>query len=209
MKTKIWPAGLLTVALSATLMPAAFAQSNFQQDSYVQPNPTIRSNAPCPLSGQVAQTSACPAKCAKCAGWNTKQKTLVLQRGYGQFSVKQRIGIGPWDRLVMTLINPTDLPLKFETTQRTGVEKSWVVPAHSERCVSMHYTKLFSDEVKFLVTEEPSHALARVGEAQCTAWQQCNRREAVVPPAPIVQPPPQTTFIVPVPPKRSTIRGFW
>lgn len=223
---KLWSASLLTAALGFISVPAAMAQScpppcpppcpvtcpkpcpekpccPIQQ---VQPCPTktcpvreapktsinnINTGAPCPLTGAVSQTTG-PAV----SGWGVRQKTLVLEPGQGQFSI-DNLGVG--NQLVMTLINPTDTPLVFETTQRLGQEKSWTIPAHSQRCVSMRYTHPFSDEVKFLVSQEPGYAMAHGG---C-----CPPERAAE--APSVQ--PTTTFVVPVapPPSRSTIRGFW
>jgi hypothetical protein len=145
-----------------------------------------------PLSGQVSQGTV--------SGWGVRQKTIVMEPGQGQVSIDN---LGLWNKLYLTLINPTDEPLVFETTQRIGKEKSWTVAPHSQRCVSMRYTHPFSDEVKFRISQEPGYAMAHGG---C-----CPQRTAeAVQPAP-VQPAPTTTFVVPVapPPSRSTIRGFW
>lgn len=156
----------------------------------------ISSNAACPLSGTVSQGQTTSS------GWGVREKTLVLAPGQGQFSIDN---LGLFNRLDLTLINPTDEPLKFETTQRLGEEKSWVIPAHSEQVVSMRYTHPFSDEVKFLVSQEPGYAMAHGG--CCPKYQAA---EVIPAPMPVIQPQPQTTFVVPVAPKtRSTIRGFW
>ncbi|HEY9745353.1 MAG TPA: hypothetical protein V6C99_03960 [Oculatellaceae cyanobacterium] len=231
MNTKLWRAGLLSVALGIAGVPAALAQTC--PTPCPQPCPVscpapcpekpccpiqraaspcvpirtcpvreaprttinnINSNTSCCLSGGVSQSNI--------SGWNVRHKTLTLHPGQGQFSIDN---LGPWNTLVLNLINPTDEPLVFETTQRLGKEQSWVIPAHSERTVSYTYTNFFSDEVKFLVYQEPGYAMAHGG---CCPTQRTAEAAPVIQPQ---QPAPQTTFVVPVePPKsRSTIRGFW
>lgn len=227
---KLWYASLFTVALGVASVPAAIAQSCPSPCpapcpvvcpkpcpekpccpiQVVAPPPcpvktcpvrekpcttinNINSNTSCcPLSGQVSQAQTTSS------GWNVRQKTLVLEPGQGQFSIDN---LGPWNKLELTLINPTDTPLVFETTQRLGKEQSFTVPAHSQRVVSYRYTNPFSDEVKFLVSQEPGYAMAHGG---C-----CPPERAAE--VPIIQ-APTTTFVVPVAPApktRSTIRGFW
>lgn len=84
-------------------------------------------------------------------------KDLTLEPGAGQFGY-DHLALG--DRLVLTLINPTNNPLRFETSQRLGAEQAIVVPAHSQQTISYIYTNPVSDEVKFLVYQEPSSAVA-------------------------------------------------
>jgi hypothetical protein len=215
---KLWYASLFTVALGLASVPAAIAQTcpspcpapcpvacpkpcpekpccPIQPACPPPPCPVrtcpvretpkttinnINSNTSCPLSGQVSSNNT--------SGWNVRQKTLVLEPGQGQFSIDN---LGAWNRVVLTLINPTDTPLVFETTQRVGKEQSWTIPAHSQQVVSYRYNNPFSDEVKFLVSQEPGYAMAHGG---C-----CPPERAAE--VPVIQPAPVTTFVVPVAPQ--------
>lgn len=78
------------------------------------------------------------------------QKQLILGPGAGEFVIED-LGVG--DTMVLTLINPTNQPLVFETNQNLGNNNSWTVPANSRITVDYTYTKLFDDDVEFTVHE--------------------------------------------------------
>lgn len=142
---KIFSAGLLTVAATVGMTAGAMAQTAVETHTTVQTN-----SAQTGLSGQV-QASTWPA--------DAEVKTITLEPGHGQFSIDS-LALG--DTVVINLVNPTANPLRFETVQRIGQEYSWIVAPHSQQSVSFVYTHPFSDEVKFLVYQEPSNAIAQI-----------------------------------------------
>ncbi len=77
--------------------------------------------------------------------------TLTMTRqGAGEFVVDD-LDVG--DTLILTLVNPTNKPLQFETTENVFNQKSFVVPANSQRVVTFNYTKPFSDDVTYVIRE--------------------------------------------------------
>lgn len=98
--------------------------------------------------------------------WNEVEAAeITLEPGRGQISMDD-LGIG--DNVVLTLVNPTDLPLRFETTQRLGSEKVWIVPAKSTKVVNYVHTNPVNDEVKYFVTVDPSAAVAAMNQPDPT-----------------------------------------
>ncbi len=159
-----------------------------------------------PLAGQVQSTGiAAETQKEGWAPWGERYKTLTLTPGPGQFSIDR---LGPMNKVALTLVNPTDVPLRFETTQRLGKEQSVVVPPHGQQQLTYSYNNPVSDEVKFLVYEEPSNAMCRNAE-HC--------RAASIPVQtvqPIVTlPAPPTAIEVPIIPEApqpsSAVRGYW
>lgn len=68
----------------------------------------------------------------------------------GEFVIED-LGVG--DEVILTLVNPTNQPLTFSTTEQLGEEASWTVPANSQRTVSFTYNRPFDDDVEFLVMD--------------------------------------------------------
>lgn len=98
--------------------------------------------------------------------WNeVHTHEVTLEPGRGRFSIDD-LGIG--DNMVITLVNPSDLPMRFETVQRLGQEKRWVVPPKSTMNVNYIHTNPVNDEVKFFVTAEPSAAAAAMNQPDPT-----------------------------------------
>lgn len=77
-------------------------------------------------------------------------RTITLGPGAGNFAIGD-LGVG--DSVVLTLVNPTNRPLVFETTENIGNNKSWTVPANGRVTVDYTYTKPFDDDVEFVVKE--------------------------------------------------------
>ncbi len=81
------------------------------------------------------------------------QKTITLGPGAGVFTMED-LGIG--DTVTLTLVNPTNQPLVFETTENIGNNKSWTVAPNSQVVVDYTYTKPFDDDVEFVVKQAGS-----------------------------------------------------
>ncbi len=98
--------------------------------------------------------------------WNEARPTsITLEPGRGQISM-DHLSVG--DNVVLTLVNPTDLPMRFETTQRLGSEKVWMVPAKSSKVVTYVHTNPVNDEVKYFVTVDPASAVAAMNQPDPT-----------------------------------------
>ena len=147
---------------------------------------------------------------------DVETKTLVMEPGRGQFTL-DKVGMG--DTVQLTLVNTSNLPMRFETTQRLGREHEWVVPAHSSKIVSYRFNNPLNDEVKFMVSADPTAALALQAQ-QMTAPVATNytttttrTSETFVQPAPVVAPAPFEPAPVAtertVTESRATVRGFW
>jgi hypothetical protein len=78
----------------------------------------------------------------------TFQQSILLNQGAGKFNIGD-LGIG--DDVVLNLVNPTNQPLTFRTTENLGNEQCWTVPPNSSRVVSFAYTRPFDDDVEFVV----------------------------------------------------------
>lgn len=76
------------------------------------------------------------------------ERTLILGPGAGQFAIED-LGVG--DSMVLNLVNPTNQPLVFETTENLGNQKTWTVPANSSIVVDFTYTRPFDDDIEFVV----------------------------------------------------------
>jgi hypothetical protein len=114
-----------------------------------------------------------------------------------------RLGLG--GKVNLTLVNPTDVPMRFDTVRRTGKEFSWVIPPHCQREVSYRNWNPFTDEVRFMVYQDPADATAANDLAPVVVVPTIRQQEAVVTAPPImtqVVPPAQPT-------RRSAVRGFW
>lgn len=61
-------------------------------------------------------------------------------------------GLDTGDEVILTLINPTNQPLRFETTERLGGEASWIIPANSQRVISFTYDQPFQNDVEYIVS---------------------------------------------------------
>lgn len=159
MKTTHWTLGLLAATLSLGLFTASHAQvSSYQQTTSTSLYPSVTTTtssgvavdqSSANLSGQVSSTGI--------FGQADEEKILTLTPGRGVFSIDS-LAVG--DRITMTLVNPTGVPLRFDTVQRLGQDYSWLVPANSQQTVSFIYTQPFSDEVKFQVYQDPMNAVA-------------------------------------------------
>lgn len=77
------------------------------------------------------------------------QRTILMGPGAGQFAIGD-LGVG--DTVVLTLVNPTNQPLTFETTQNIANQKNWTVAPNSQQTVEFTYTKPFDDDVEFAIT---------------------------------------------------------
>lgn len=77
-------------------------------------------------------------------------RTITLGPGAGQFTIED-LGVG--DTMVLTLVNPTNQPLMFSTTQQIGGQQEWVIPPNSQQTVEFNYTVPFDDDVEFVVQE--------------------------------------------------------
>jgi hypothetical protein len=159
MKTRLMLAGTLAVSLAAVTACGAFAQTVYpmgqsytthQTTTTTQAYPTnsVQTVSPGNLSGNVENEVTSEG------GWlwlGSVEKTVNMTEPIaGQFT-HDDLAVGR--RLILTLVNPTDNPMQFETSQRIGQEYSWVVQPQSQKRVSFIYTKPFSDEVKFLVSD--------------------------------------------------------
>ena len=119
----------------------------------------------------------------------TFERTIIMGPGAGNFQIGN---LGMNDTLVLTLVNPTDVPLTFQTTQQLGPEKSWTIAPRSQSTISYNYEQAFSNDVSFLVTQ-PSGAVVAQG---------------------VLIPAGQGVYqVVPVsetaPPSRVYVRGYW
>lgn len=160
----------------------------------------------CPpsLSGQITQVA--PAESVDSGLFrDTINKSITLEPGEGQFTSDS---LNYVDTVMLTLVNPTNVPMRFETTQRWGKELKTVVPANSQQVVSFPFRRPFSDEVKYTVFEEPQSSLNRIsynltqGTAQATEptiTEVQTVTETTVPTMPEVQPTQG----------RSAVRGYW
>jgi len=147
-------------------------------------------------------------------------KYMTMTPGSGQFSADHlRFG----RQVVITLYNPNNYPMRFDTTQRLGKDYSWVIPANSQRTVSFRYWNPVSDEVKFLTYQDPSSLVVTQGSVK----QPESSTALIGPPAPSVsagapvypQVPSYTPSITPAPEQvgpqpsgsqgRSAVRGYW
>ncbi len=121
------------------------------------------------------------------------QRTVILSPGAGNVTIED-LGVG--DTLALTLVNPTNQPLMFETTQPLGAvgqETSWTVPPNSSITVDLTYTRPFDDDVEFVVrgTQPGAPVIAR--GVMIPAGQGVQERPAAF--QPVAQP--------------TMIRGFW
>lgn len=150
---------------------------------------------------------------AQPAFWgDVETKTLVMEPGRGQFSL-DNVGMG--DVVQLTLVNTSNLPMRFETTQRLGREHEWIVPARSTKIVSYRFNNPVNDEVKFMVSADPTAALAlqaqQMAPVASSVTTTTQTSETFVQPAPVVtpyQPAPVATGRT-VTESRATVRGFW
>lgn len=120
-------------------------------------------------------------------------RTLILGPGAGEFTVGD-LGIG--DTMVLTLVNPTNQPLTFETTQNLGNEKSWTVQPNSSRIVEFTYARPFDDDVEFVVRGPAGPPIAT---GTMIRLQPAERPAAF-------QPAQPTGVAAPMAP---AVRGFW
>ncbi len=134
-------------------------------------------------------------------------RTITLEPGRFVFS-NDNLGIN--DRVVLTLVNPTDQPLRFETVKRLGAEQAITVPPRSTRVISFLYNRPVSDEVEYIVMVDPSAATVAL-EAPPVDAIPTPTAEAVPPhtttTVTVITPEPQV-IEVPVE-RRSAVRGYW
>lgn len=172
----------------------------------------VKADAADALSGQVSQEATPQDKSYPGA----ITKSLTMTPGAGQFSA-DHLHVGR--QVVITLYNPNDYAMRFDTSQRLGKDYSWVVPANSQRTVSFRYWNPVSDEVKFLQYQDPSSLVISQGEVK----QPASEAALIGPPAPAVS---EATPIYPQPPSympaqpigpqpapanqgKSAVRGYW
>lgn len=171
-----------------------------------------------PLSGQVSQEQETVPQDKSWPGAVTK--SLTMTPGPGQFSA-DHLHFGR--QVVITLYNPNEYPMRFDTTQRLGKDYSWVIPANSQRTVAFRYWNPVSDEVKFLSYQDPSSLVISQGSVK----QPETTAAMIGPPAPAVSAAvpvyPQPPSYTPAPPEvigpqpqqpatgqgRSAVRGYW
>lgn len=142
------------------------------------------------------------------------QRTITLAPGGGNFAIGD-LGIG--DEVVLTLVNPTNKPLTFETTENIGNEKSWLVPANNKVTVNFKYTKPFDDDVEFVVKDLSSTNAevargtfipAHMGERTTSYQQQTTVRQnqTTTPMQPTVR---ETGSTMTETETQQNVRGFW
>lgn len=124
--------------------------------------------------------------------------TLQPEDSRGQFSIDD-LGIN--DRVVINLTNPTDQPIRFQTTQRLGEEIMVVVPPNSTRTVSFIHNKPLSDEVMFMTFTEPGATVAVTDYPPVQAYP---ITETVVETEPVYVQPAE-----PVVETEEAVRGYW
>ncbi len=132
-------------------------------------------------------------------GENVFHRTITLRPGMGQVTF-DNVNVG--DTLMLTLINPTDTPLAFETTERLGTEQRVVIPPNSQRTIAYEYTQWFNNDVRYMVMEQPTGTVISQGVLVPAQQQAVRQQPPYVSPLPVhVAPAP--------PPARQTIRGYW
>jgi hypothetical protein len=192
--------GYSTTTTTTTTSPSSYSSKTMTNSQQFTTAPIGRN-----LSGNVV-TNVATTENPRLWG-NVESKTLTLEPGRGQISL-DNVGIN--DAVQLTLINPTNTPMHFETTKRLGQEVSLVVPPNSQSVVSFRFNKPLSDEVEFLVYQDPSAAIAQAeaniaaaqmpAQTATTVEQQTTQTSSTIEPAQPQQPPVQ---------QQSTVRGFW
>jgi hypothetical protein len=201
------PTGTTTTNLYPSVSTTTSTPMTTTAASACPTNPCV-GVTPCPtsLSGQVSTTQAvATTHSGGFLGIGAEDATaLTTSPGSGEISL-DRLGFG--NKLTLTLVNPTDVPMRFDTVRRVGRELSWVVPPHSQRVVSYRYWNPVSDEVRFMVYQDPADAIA----ANTLRGQQTAVEPTIQQQQAVVTPPPTMTQVVP-PPQPSgsaAVRGYW
>jgi hypothetical protein len=204
MNTKAFSA-MLALALSFGMIATAGAQSTTTQTTTTTTNYSQTNSN---LAGQVStQNAMLPDVATNPFFWGqVRERQLTLVPGTGRFGMNH-VGIG--DAVKLDLINPSDTPMLFETSQRLGKEISVVVPARSVETVQFRYNKPISDEVSFLVTPEPASTLSAMAQPapETAAVPGVINTPMVQINTPAVQMP--QGMQQPVNESRSTVRGYW
>jgi hypothetical protein len=215
MKAQRLAVGLFAVAWGLSLANPGAAQvnSNYQQGNSTTTTTYFTNTMQqprYPLSGQVQAQANGSGQGTMF--WNKEIiKTVTLEPGFNQMSLDHL----HWgDRISLTLVNPTNVPLQFETVQRWGTQRAVVVPPHSQQFLSYTHSRPFTHEEKFNVMGEPNAAIsdnqtllnqqaASTVPQYSTATTSTNSTETTTTPAAGVMPPsPQET-------RSSTVRGYW
>jgi hypothetical protein len=205
--------GLMAASFCLGIVSTAQAQ-DYQQttttttNTYAAPTVMNTSAMHSPVSGQVKNVTYGNDKGAMF--WNKEvEKTITMEPGFNTYSL-DRIHWG--DRVSLTLVNPTDKPLQFETVQRWGKPYATVVPPHSSQYLSFIHSRPFTKEERFNVMAEPTTAIS---DNDTIRMQQA---AAAVTPQPVAsstttttttestattEPSTQTTQ------RSSAVRGFW
>ncbi len=113
-------------------------------------------------------------------GEDVFRRTITIQPGMGRIVVDD-LDLG--DTMVLTLVNPTNQELTFETTDRLGDEMVWTIPARSQRTVVYEHNQPFSDDVNYRVYQPSGTVISEgvliEGTRQPTVTQPTERRSAV------------------------------
>jgi hypothetical protein len=76
------------------------------------------------------------------------ERSIELGPGASSFRL-ENVGLG--DQVILTLVNPTNTPLTFQTTERLGPEMAWVIPPNSSRTITYTHNQPFQRDVGFMV----------------------------------------------------------
>ena len=143
------------------------------------------------------------------------RRTITLgSNSTGNFQIDD-LGIG--DKVELTLVNPTAQPLTFRTNAMLGPERSWVIPANSQRQVSFTYDRPFSDEVSFDILGANQSVVSHGVLFNSTAASATSSSSSSMTSATSIQQSSQSTTTTtaeqeqtaPVDENSSTVRGFW
>lgn len=88
----------------------------------------------------------------------TCERTIMMGPGAREFTIRD---LGVNDSVMLTLVNPTNCPLVFETSEALGPQNRWTVPPNSRQSVTFQYTHPYTSDVVFTIRQPDGTTLAQ------------------------------------------------